>query len=837
MEKLPLKKGSWKHKKWIRVIAGILCIVSFNVALGSFLGFAVMESMGVYERKKEDIQKELFEGALRDYSILAMADYLDDYHMEELKETNFRYGVIQTDDIEGLDLNDKSIYEVCNFDKEVTKDELFVYSCNMGEYTSIHAGKTIFDDFYIYNDDAVYQEAYYPIEACYYVRNTKKIYYLANGKLYQSKDTEFIGDENGEYVDLSQEILQMPKEMTENLSETDATSVDEVQEAAVENSYICEWKNPGKQIFINDMSYYLSDIAIITVDELEKIGKAVSMYADEKNYEEYHVGNGEIITFEYVYNTSKPYYVVSYVHEPLKNAGAGEYLLQSLPVQLSDWDSQDFFIQLKAALNLAYTIRYGIYSAMFIGVILFLITLEIVMTAAGHEKGYEGIKEGRLEKIPYDILFCLVFFMVCFLVSMVIISCMELTLRFTAFVGFFCILGSEWICLRFMESTAIRFKKGRWWRNTLVAICWRWCKRVWGSCRSWCKKVCGKLAEAIPFLWKAWIIMGALAVLEFLGILCTGYQPEVQLLLWFLEKVVLYGALTLCLLQLYKLIQGAKKIADGETDSRIETEKMFWDFKEHGNHLNRIQEGIGKAVAERMKSERFKTELITNVSHDIKTPLTSIINYVDLLEKEDINNPKVQEYLEVLSRQSTRLKKLIEDLMEASKASTGNLAVAAECCDAGVMLTQTIGEFEEKLKAGEIELLVQNSKEPVYIYADPRHLWRIFDNLMNNICKYAQAHTRAYVNIEKSGGNGKIIFRNISKYALNIGSDELMERFVRGDSSRNTEGSGLGLSIAKSLTELMQGNFELVVDGDLFKVIVTFPIMENAGIDEKQMPL
>ena len=140
------------------------------------------------------------------------------------------------------------------------------------------------------------------------------------------------------------------------------------------------------------------------------------------------------------------------------------------------------------------------------------------------------------------------------------------------------------------------------------------------------------------------------------------------------------------------------------------------------------------------------------------------------------------------------------------------------------MLTQTIGEFEEKLKAGQIELIVQDSKEPLYIQADPRHLWRIFDNLMNNICKYAQASTRAYVNIENDGTNGKIIFRNISKYALNIDSEALMERFVRGDSSRNTEGNGLGISIAKSLTELMQGRFELIVDGDLFKVILTFPL-------------
>ena len=300
-----------------------------------------------------------------------------------------------------------------------------------------------------------------------------------------------------------------------------------------------------------------------------------------------------------------------------------------------------------------------------------------------------------------------------------------------------------------------------------------------------------------------------------------------QVFLWLIEKIVLYSLITIALLQMRKLQRAGKELADGGLESPLDTGRMMWDFKEHGDNLNHIQDGIQKAVEEQLKSERFKTELITNVSHDIKTPLTSIINYVDLLEKEEIDNPRVQEYLEVLGRQSGRLKKLIEDLMEASKASTGNLTVVYESCDVHVMLIQTIGEFEEKLKANRIDLIVQSGDVPFVIQADPRHLWRIFDNLMNNICKYAQSSTRAYVNIEQKQQSVRIVFRNISKYALNVEAEELMERFVRGDSSRNTEGSGLGISIAKSLTELMQGSFELVVDGDLFKVIVTFPMTET----------
>lgn len=242
---------------------------------------------------------------------------------------------------------------------------------------------------------------------------------------------------------------------------------------------------------------------------------------------------------------------------------------------------------------------------------------------------------------------------------------------------------------------------------------------------------------------------------------------------------------------------------------------------------------VAESTEERMKSERFKTELITNVSHDIKTPLTSIINYVDLLEKEDLHNETAQEYLEVLERQSSRLKKLIEDLIEASKASTGNLPVHLERLEAGIFMTQTVGEFEEKTKAAGLDLVIEKPETPVYIMADSRHFWRVIDNLMNNICKYAQSGTRVYINLEVKEAQVSITFRNTSKYPLNISSDELMERFVRGDASRNTEGSGLGLSIANSLMDLMGGTFRLYVDGDLFKVVLGFAETAEKETKEK----
>ena len=271
-----------------------------------------------------------------------------------------------------------------------------------------------------------------------------------------------------------------------------------------------------------------------------------------------------------------------------------------------------------------------------------------------------------------------------------------------------------------------------------------------------------------------------------------------------------------------KLQTGSQKIASGDLDYRVDTRRMFWEFKKHGENLNNISLGMSRAVDERMKSERFKTELITNVSHDIKTPLTSIINYVDLLNREDLPDGTIKEYVGVLVRQSSRLKKLIDDLVEASKASTGNIVVNSTRTEIGVLLTQAAGEYEERLRSNELELIQNQPEEEVYIMADGRLLWRVFDNLMNNICKYSQPGTRVYLDLEKVNGEVVITFKNISRNPLNISSEELLERFVRGDSARSTEGSGLGLSIAKSLVELQGGKLDLAIDGDLFKVILKF---------------
>ena len=248
---------------------------------------------------------------------------------------------------------------------------------------------------------------------------------------------------------------------------------------------------------------------------------------------------------------------------------------------------------------------------------------------------------------------------------------------------------------------------------------------------------------------------------------------------------------------------------------------MCGSLKEHGEDLNRIGEGVNKAVEERLKSERLRTELITNVSHDIKTPLTSIINYADLITKEKTDNPNIQEYAEVLGKQSQKLKRLIENLIEASKASTGNIHVEIKPCNLNVLLAQISGEYEQCLAEQNLTLVASPLTDDIFVLADGSQLWRVFDNLLGNICKYALENTRVYMDVAvKEHDQVEITLKNISKNQLNLSEDELFERFKRGDNSRSTSGNGLGLSIAQSLMRLQNGSLHLVTDGDLFKAVV-----------------
>ncbi len=295
----------------------------------------------------------------------------------------------------------------------------------------------------------------------------------------------------------------------------------------------------------------------------------------------------------------------------------------------------------------------------------------------------------------------------------------------------------------------------------------------------------------------------------------------------FVQSVIGFVLLSMMTIGYQKIRQGIRRIARGEMDYEIDDSNMPVYLKQQVADLKGINRAVANAVDRQMKSERLKTELITNVSHDIKTPLTSIINYVDLLEKEDLQNEKAKEYLEVLSRQSAKLKKLIEDLVQASKASTGNIDVEFEPTNVSLLLRQAEAEYRDRAEAAGLEWTMKLPEKDVYIFSDGKLLWRVFDNLLNNRVKYSLSGTRLYVVCRTEDGKVWLNFRNISKAMLNISAEELMERFVRGDSSRNTEGSGLGLSISQSLVQMLGGSMELIIDGDLFKVNISFDRIES----------
>ena len=430
------------------------------------------------------------------------------------------------------------------------------------------------------------------------------------------------------------------------------------------------------------------------------------------------------------------------------------------------------------------------------------------MASAGHWQGHEGIHLTWLDKIPAD-------------VWLLVLLC-------TFFIGweaFYYEWGRVFFCaalvplvLLFLCAFAAQCKAGTVLRGALIG---RIARFLWRIVRSlflglW------RIARNLPLLWKTALVMAGVFFLEMLFVL-AGYG-SVDGIFVIMKAVELLAALYIAL-NLRALQKGGEKLARGDFSSPIDTKYLIGDFKRYGQELNDVQSGLEQAVQEQMKAEHLKTELITNVSHDIKTPLTSIVNYVDLLKKEDIPSPNAQEYIAVLDRQSHRLKKLTEDLVEASKASSGALNVELQPTDVNVLLSQIEGEYQERLAACHLTLVTQPPAPGTMIQADSRLLSRVMDNLVSNVCKYAMENTRVYVTAAVRDGQAVISFKNVSRDELNISPDELMERFVRGDASRHSEGSGLGLSIARSLVQLQGGTFALSIDADLFRADIVFPLI------------
>ena len=484
------------------------------------------------------------------------------------------------------------------------------------------------------------------------------------------------------------------------------------------------------------------------------------------------------------------------------------------------------------------------------GLLITIALIVFLLSASGHHRGAEGIEPGWGTAVPLEITLAAAFGLGVFPIYLMMENFyyIDFDNEPEAFFVLWSLIGMllTALTLGVLMSLAVRFKLGGWWKNTvcywLLNLVWKLVKWLWqllvrflGAVFSGIRKVFGffaSLIRGIPAIWKGMLAIAIVSIAELLLYLGFRWDGERVFVIWFVLHLITVPTGMYILLMDLRLKNGADALAAGDLSHQIEKKYMIADYRAHADSLNSIGEGLAKAVEQRTRSERFRTELITNVSHDIKTPLTSIINYSELIGKEleagggnGADEGKLREYSEVLGRQSGKLKRLLDDLVEASKASTGNLDVQLAPCDAAVFLDQAEGEYSEKLSAAGLTLIASKPQTPVRIMADGRRMWRVFDNLINNACKYSQPGTRVYLSLETAENEAVFTLRNTSREPLNISAEELMERFVRGDRSRGSEGSGLGLSIARSLTELQKGRLELAIDGDLFKAILRFPLL------------
>ena len=500
------------------------------------------------------------------------------------------------------------------------------------------------------------------------------------------------------------------------------------------------------------------------------------------------------------------------------------------------------------------SIRGYLLPALGVCLLLFAVCAVYLCSAAGRKPKSDEIRPGGLNRIPLDLYGFAVIAGVTGL-CLAIAEGGEYMLRQNVMVGCAFMAGMGYLAalliVGFLFACVAQFKTtgGFWWHHSLCGLClklcvwlfkklWQLCiwleqwvsmkgwpllkkllARIWGMIRGMFQWIFGRINRFIsllPVTWQ-WILIGFVMVLFLFITLKERYDLGVLLAIIFAFGLVLYGSYCFG-----ELLQTTKKMNKGDLDSKVDDKLMVGAFKEFAGDLNDLAGVAVVAAQKQLKSERMKTELITNVSHDIKTPLTSIINYVDLLQKPHTEEEQ-QQYLEVLDRQSQRLKKLIDDLMDMSKASTGNMAVDITLVDAVESVNQALGEFADKLERAQLIPVFRHTEDTVAMMADGKLVWRVMSNLLSNAVKYAMPGTRLYIDLMSLENKVVISLKNISRDELNVDAEELMERFVRGDDARNTEGSGLGLNIAKSLMELQKGQLQLLVDGDLFKVTLIFP--------------
>ncbi len=534
-----------------------------------------------------------------------------------------------------------------------------------------------------------------------------------------------------------------------------------------------------------------------------------------------------------VYKDGDNYYVEGFSDEE------NEYMVSIQAYIPEKFSTNDVYYYVYNFLRALDRLKYVVILFTVVSFVLVVFLTAILVSCAGKsEKGGE-IKLRGADRIPLDLF------------SVISITCIVFLLRMTwkyfhlllsrllfirmltdvfVIVALVVIVGL--IILGFAMTLSVRIQKHTWFKNNLLFI-------LYTGILNFCVKF-GRGIKEMKAFWRVGLLFIALDILAvaILSVLYANTEAYAKISLEFVSGLVLLlvmlGVEIVVLQNINMLETACNNIAEGNFEYRVDQKKLIGPFKKTGEAINHISDGMKLALKEQIKSEHFKTELITNVSHDIKTPLTSIITYVNLLQKTDVSGKDAEEYLDVLERQSDKLKKLIEDLVEASKAATGNLELELGNVDLGILCEQAMGEYEDRFSRCGLRPVYIHNDASYDVVADGRQLWRVLDNLLNNACKYAMKDTRFYLELDKKDDHTLMSFKNISKYELSGDSEELLERFVRGDKSRHTEGSGLGLSIAKSLIEAMGGSMKLETDGDLFKITAVLKNAENTTDSEKE---
>lgn len=486
----------------------------------------------------------------------------------------------------------------------------------------------------------------------------------------------------------------------------------------------------------------------------------------------------------------------------------------------------------RSALELLYHSRYQLIICGAVSLLIFAVCLVYLCCVAGRKHGSDTVRPAGLNRLPLD-LYTVIIGALGALGCGLGIRLVNWTFSDDVNYGGLILSGILAIVLSllllaylFALAAQLKARGGYWWRNSLLG---RAAIGLW-HCLLWILRAVNRLFCLLSVTWQWLLTAFTMAAALFIGGYLTiqysywrvnsTFLPLFLVVIFLCVGIVCYGGYCFG-----TLLSGVQKMNRGDLDHKIPTKYLFGAFRDFAVALNALADSAMEAAQNQLRSERMKTELITNVSHDIKTPLTSIINYADLLQKPHTEAEEAQ-YLEVLSRQSLRLKKLIDDLMEMSKASTGNLPVEITRLDAVEAINQALGEFSAKLEAAALTAVFTPPETPLMMDADGRLVWRVLSNLLGNVVKYALSGTRVYIDTAKMDNSVMISIKNISKERLDMDAEELMERFVRGDASRNTEGSGLGLNIAKTLMEVQHGQLQLLVDGDLFKVTLFFPTQD-----------